>query len=370
MDFDLRSAAFRRFLRECVGGISAVYKGLRLQLRYLALRSTHHARRFGAATLLATKEWVGTTARFAARHVVNGLAILAMATVAASTVLASSNLEVPFEPNSRPWVYDLSLAYLAGWIFNLLVVVLPRRRQRQALYLALRGSLYMVANSGRDLIRDLEFIGLCPERPITYQHTELVCRANNDNEHLKELIAQRLTFSRDAFVAIVPHLTVIDSDLAVALQVVQQNFLHVSLGVTSTSAHKSDAQPSDMRKASAVHTLRSDGPPIARRHTFHGWTSLIWDYYTQTERVRELLDPVFLPKRMAPNASGFREPEGVKFFYNHVLNEPGYPFGDYPAAAYSDELTPNLARKLAEGAGSDSFLNSMRVSPSTPEAPA
>jgi hypothetical protein len=183
------------------------------------------------------------------------------------------------------------------------------------------------------------------------------------------MIAHRLTFSRDAFVAIVPHLTVIDSDLAVALQIVQQNFLHVSVEMTSTSVHKSAAQPNDMRKESAVYTLRSDGPPIARRHTLHGRTNLIWDYYKQTERVRELLDPVFLSKGMTPDTTSPRGPESVSIFYIHKSNEPGYPFANYPVAAYTDELTPNLAQKLSEEAvGTATFFDSMRVSASPSEA--
>jgi hypothetical protein len=367
MSSDIPPAAPQSTLRSILFGLSAAGRYSSSLIRQPAVRLLHCAQSFVAEALGKGDSARRHVGRFVANHIVDGLAILALGAAVTSAVLASVDLSIAVEPNSRPWIYDLSLAYLAGWIFNLLVVLLPRRRQRRALYSALRGSFYMMANSGKDLVRDLEFIGMCPEREITNQHVELVCRANSYNADLTEMIAQRLTYSRDAFVSIVPHLTVIDSDLAVALQKVQQNFLHTAVGMTSSSTHQSDAQPSDMRKESVIHTLRSDGPPAASRHSFHGWTSLVWDYYTQTQRVRELLEPHFASKSTRPDESSLRAPERVFIFHNHVPNEPGYPFAEYPPTAYSEEVTPELRVKLeTANGGMPAFFGSMRSQPSPP----
>lgn len=264
-----------------------------------------------------------------------------MAVVAAVAVLSSWVLDVFFglKPiGTLPVVYDLSLAYLIGWLVHLLVVVIPERRKVRAIMRTLRGNLMMIANNGPDLIRDLEFIGRCPERPITEDHVLKVCTANSCNDSMKMFISMRLSVARDAYRRVTPFLTYLPHDVAIAIQEVDQQFINVTFEVSDhrekfprdTNPNGPSLQPNDLRAPEIVWTLTT-GAPIPKRYTLQGWKTLVFDYYMSTEHVLAAVNRFF---------EGVGEhSEGVEFWINHKLNEPGYPFKDYPTDASTDAWT-------------------------------
>jgi hypothetical protein len=283
-------------------------------------------------------------------RMVTGLAILAATGVGLSWIL---DVFIGLKPvGNLPVIYDICLAYLTGWIFNLLVVVLPERRRNRAIVSTLRGSLMMIANNGRDLIRDLEFIGQCPELAVTRDHVLKVCTANNLGEGTKLVVSQRLSVARDAYRRVATFLPSLPHDLALAIQEVDQQFINVSLGVPdrfeARAAMKPESvatQPDDLRRHELIWTLTS-GSPTPNRLTWDGWTDLVFSYFESTEHLRAAT-ATFLK-------GPARSPESVEFWINHKPNDPGYPFTEYPPEAFSNEWTmpapPGPSIRISAGA--------------------
>jgi hypothetical protein len=96
------------------------------------------------------------------------------------------------QPTELPLAYDLALAIIGAYLFNLLVVVLPAQKKAQSRFLALSHPLRVIANNGMDLIRDLEYLAECPPRRISEEHLRKVLKAVNDNPAIKAHIAERL----------------------------------------------------------------------------------------------------------------------------------------------------------------------------------
>lgn len=262
-------------------------------------------------------------------HIVSILAAVAAVGVAGTWVLDVFFGLTPI--GTFPVVYDICLAYLTGWLFNLLVVVIPERRKVLATMRTLRGNLMMIANNGRDLIRDLEFIGRCPERPITKDHLLKICTANNENEPMKLALAQRLSVARDAYRRVTPFLTSLPHDVAIAAQEVDQQFINLALDApdhlllpNDIGPDEESPQPSDLR-APVLVWIATTGPPIPKRQTLRGWKALIFDYYKSTERVRAAVEPYMEGPPV--------QSEGFDFW---LLHKSKHPFTDYPEEASTD----------------------------------
>lgn len=58
-------------------------------------------------------------------HVVAGIASI---TLIATTLIANNDWGFKVEPYDRPILYDLSLGILAAYLFNILVITIPRYR--------------------------------------------------------------------------------------------------------------------------------------------------------------------------------------------------------------------------------------------------
>jgi hypothetical protein len=211
------------------------------------------------------------------------------------------------------------------------VVVLPERRRIRNLTGALRGPLLTIANNGVDLIRDLEFIGRCPEGKPTITHLTKVCRSLGYWGGQK-FVARRLSVGREAFSSIEPYLTVLPVDLTIALQRVESVFLVQQLQaprVLDSNYRLFDFDPETIRNSGASWDPRStDGKP--KRFTMQGFSAEILEYYLLTEAVRAAL-PSHLRRPTTGGAS-----EHVEFFAVGKANTSGYPFTHYPGTATSD----------------------------------
>lgn len=266
-------------------------------------------------------------------HLVPTLASVAFVVVVASWTLDAFYGLGPI--GTLPLFYDLSLAFLTGCFFQLLVVWLPERRRARESVEALRAPLMMVANNGVDLIRDLEYTGRCPERPITREHIELVARANNYNEATLQSIGERLSVARDAYRRLTPYFLMLPRDVVVALRRVDHEWLNTAMAAPDEfepTKQRVSAQVSDMRTPRSVWTM-VDGGPVQSRMSMQSIAEGLETYLDACEKVRAAV----AQHVAGPGLRG--APERVAFFSLSKLNDDGYPFTDYPAEAYSTTWT-------------------------------
>lgn len=210
------------------------------------------------------------------------LAVISLIGVIGTTVVGSiepNPLGFDIEPDSRPIYYDLCLAYLTGYFFHILVVVLPERHKREALMGALQGPLMVIANGGVDMVKDLETIAHCPHtRPITEDHLEKVCMALNDNEAVRRFISIRLTHSKIAYNQLVPYMASLPLELQIRLQREHQVWLHRFYPEVDTRTIPNDY---DLRKEVVVLTDKG----TTERKIIEGVHSFIWHYLLATKAV-------------------------------------------------------------------------------------
>jgi hypothetical protein len=87
-----------------------------------------------------------------ARHLLNLTALAALAIVLFHATFTTNNARFARYSSA---LSDLCLAILAAWIFNLIVIELPRRRDRQSLYPNIAWMVALMANSGISLVEFL-----------------------------------------------------------------------------------------------------------------------------------------------------------------------------------------------------------------------
>ena len=97
------------------------------------------------------------------------IAITASAVTVTRQALLNVTEIVPFGAEAGELLYDLGLATLAAWIFNLFVVVLPRSRDQEALYASLIDDLNGLADSAMTVLR--EFASSAARTPLASQLT-------------------------------------------------------------------------------------------------------------------------------------------------------------------------------------------------------
>jgi hypothetical protein len=279
--------------------------------------------------------------RFLQHNVVHGIGILAL--VGVGMIWAIDVFKETSSSDDLPVLYDLSLAYLTGWFFHLLVVVMPERRRVKNLLETLRGPLMIVANNGVDLIRDLEYIGRCPEGAPTQEHVTKVCKTIGWWGG-QRFVKQRLSVAREAFASVEPYLTVLPIELTAALQRAEQVFLMQQLEVpraldTNFGLHDFDTER--LRNSGALWDPKTpQGPP--KRFTFEGFSGSVLEYHDLTEAVRATL-PKYLKKDRNVAA-----PEHVEFFAVGKWNTPDYPYASYPTTAFTDDWVGPLPEDRPE----------------------
>jgi hypothetical protein len=275
------------------------------------------------------------------KNAVTLLGIIALVAVLTSWILDLGLDLVPV--GHLPVVYDLSLAFLTGWFFHILVVVIPERQREARLIQTLRGALMQIANNGNDLIRDFEFIGKCPERNIDSEHIHKVCRTIGRYGG-EQFMVSRMSVARGAFLRIEPFLTLLPVDLTVALQHVDQLFVHDQLDVPRELTYDKSAsalQPDNIRN-SGVMWLKVDGVRVPKRYTMIGWERVVLDYYNKTEAVRSAIPARYLKEKGDQS-------ERVEFWGLHKLNTPDLPYTEYPSTAFSDDWVGPIPKESKYG---------------------
>ncbi|GAA3602110.1 hypothetical protein [Agrococcus terreus] len=258
------------------------------------------------------------------------LAVLSLLVVAGSVYLdIRHGLRLPGE---YPVLYDLAIAFLMGVFFQYLVVYLPQQRRTRQTIEAHRGRLRMVANTGPDLLRELEFVAQCPPRELTDEHLRRVLTATNENRQVQALVRDRLNIAHQQYRSLLPFLFSLPHDVVVALERVEQSQLNVFF------RHRFDAQGdpvlqdriSPLRERREVLKTDEDGGHYFERKTLVDFFELFQEFRDACAQLETAIQP-HLDK-----PSRYRAYERVTLLNYARLESPGEPH-DYPEEAFSVE---------------------------------
>jgi hypothetical protein len=172
----------------------------------------------------------------ASSHLVNLFAIGALVIVISHATFTTSNQALA---RYSGVLSDLSLAYLAAWIFNLLVVELPRRRDRAQLYSGVAYMIGLMAHSGHSMMEHLSTaaevsINIDPQVPgaivaADREATDRICAAIGPNTPYVplpggygcwELIRRKTDTAREYHRRLQPWLGAFDVEVSAAMNAV------------------------------------------------------------------------------------------------------------------------------------------------------
>lgn len=271
-------------------------------------------------------------------HIIYVLAGIAFIGLILSTVLASLDpnpLGFTIEPDSRPLIYDLCLAYLAGVIFHFLVVVLPERRKRRATMIAVGDRLTVIAREGLRFMSDLEIIARCPRvRPVTKEHVFKVMSALNENEALEEFMSLRLSHSRKAYDQIVPYMASLPPQIQLILQRENRSIVHHLYNLPNTRA----LNQLTLRNLRAEYKVINSKGVVVRKHHRRS-VRYICDYLDVTQELTTALshDRDYFAYSIQPL------PKSIYGVWDYIWVDPdtreeilSNRYKEYPPTAFSD----------------------------------
>ncbi|TQJ35771.1 hypothetical protein [Arthrobacter sp. SLBN-122] len=241
--------------------------------------------------------------------------------------------------------YDLCLAIIGAYFFNLLVVVLPAKRKEASRILFLKNHLSAIAHNGLDLIRELEQIAHCPAYRPTVEHLEKVCMALNNNAYVRNLIATRLANAKTAYRELIPFAADLPLPLQEKLQAESQNWIYTQFDDTDIMPITKDFRGGsiqDLRSIERITFLVPGKGPEYRRDTLAIQASTIMDYYKATEAIKVLLDK-YLPKNHERLDDEAVKPGRIMHLFLLNVNDPTWPYVTYPpeaSTAFIDEPVP------------------------------
>ncbi|SLK12143.1 hypothetical protein [Arthrobacter sp. P2b] len=170
-----------------------------------------YARELGRTIFMVFLKWVESTGI----HVVAALAAL---TLVVTTVIGSNQFGFKIESDDRPILYDLSLAILTAYFFNLLVITIPRHRKQREIYSLVFMDLDEVQRRINDLIIMLHVIARYPvkKNPDHLDFSGVLIRTPN-NDTVLATIRYELDAINKALYRIGPYSEALGSDMQVAL---------------------------------------------------------------------------------------------------------------------------------------------------------
>lgn len=241
-------------------------------------------------------------------------------------------------PTELPLLYDLCLAIIGAYVFNLLVVSLPAKRREASRLLFLKNHLSAIAHNGHDMVRELEELAKCPVYRPSVDHLEKVCMATNNNKHIRSLIASRLANAKRAYMEIIPFAADLPLPLQEKLQAESQNWLYTQFDDNdiiprSEVFHGSSVE--DLRSVERVIFLVPGKGTEYRRVTLAKQANTIVDYYKATEAIKALMDK-YLPKNHERLDDEAVKPGRIINLFLLNVSDPTYPYVVYPPEAFTE----------------------------------
>lgn len=280
-------------------------------------------------------------------HLFKHWGIHVLAGISLAVVIVTYRLSLDPEPapesgtmqvTELPLWYDLSLAIIGAYVFNLLVVTLPAKRKEASRILFLKNHLSAIAHNGMDLIRELEEIAHCPAYRPSVEHLEKVCMAVNNNKYVRNLIATRLAHAKTAYRELIPFAADLPLPLQEKLQAESQNWIYSQFDDTDIIPITKDFRGGsiqDLRSIERIIFLVPGKGPEYRRETLANQASTILDYYKATEAIKALLDK-YLPKDHERLDDEAVKPGRIMHMFLLNVNDPTWPYVTYPPEATTD----------------------------------
>lgn len=180
-------------------------------IRDLLSDASEIARDLWRSAYMGFLKWVESTGI----HVIAGIAAL---TLVATTVIGANQFGFKIESDDRPVLYDLSLAILTAYFFNLLVITIPHHRKQREIYSLVFMDLDAVQRRANDLIIMLHVIARCPVNKFPdYLHLVGVLLRTPYNDTVLATIRYELDSVNRALARIESYSEVLGSDMHVAL---------------------------------------------------------------------------------------------------------------------------------------------------------
>lgn len=273
-------------------------------------------------------------------YAVNITAALALILLIVTTIIGSMEpAPVTLEPKDRPFLYDLSLAILGAWIFQQLLISLPARRKLKQYFKVFRPQLFTIAESGRQLLRDFEFISRSPHRiPATEEHIVNVLTATNLNPATKKLLQSKMADTWNAIQDLSGATQYLSEDIQHAVQVLRQNPL--------VRNAESPQDWSITLEEARVEDLHSWDPHLSTpnnsvRETMLAYTREFIEYYEATQAIakevanrRITLQPGDRRWSSTPTLTYMLWERDARRVGRDALGEP-YPVTEYPPTAHN-----------------------------------
>lgn len=202
----------------------------------------------------------------------------------------------------------------------------------------LRPQLSTIADNGRRLVRDFEFISKSPQNPVTSEHLAKVLMATNDNEATGKLLRINLAETWRVVTELIPSSQYLNDDIQHAFQVLRQNTLvRNTVGDPDWRVTLEDAKKENVQE----HDYAPGGNMTYYRENFYGLHRELMEYYEATQVIaKELLKrkswikPLEAPWSDNPRLTyPMWDKKAV-----HIATQPGgepYPYIEYPPTALS-----------------------------------
>lgn len=218
---------------------------------------------------------------YARAHLVDLCATLSLTILIVRLILESTPEIFPDGARIGQLFNDLALAYLAAWIFNLLVIVLPRRQEKRRIYTAVSWRVPLIAEAGTHFIGVLAGNGGIARSNYEYasytrEEINHACSVTFPNEfrgpaqlgitwyaYLRHQVAR----SREQFRDLVPYLTFFDAELQAAINAVINSQL----------------------------AMLTDDLPQIGNGTFSNLSDLIFDHWQACRKLINLYDETVRP---------------------------------------------------------------------------
>lgn len=270
---------------------------------------------------------------------VNLTAAIALGLLIITTIVGSmANPPFTLEPTDRPFLYDLSLAILGAWIFQQLLISLPARRKLTQYFKVFRPQLFTIADNGRQLLRDFEFISRCPHRPPTPEHISAVLMATNVNPATKWLMDSKMAATWMAVEDLTSVAQYLSEDVQHAIQVLRQNPL-------VRNAHSGQGWQIRLEEARAENLQPWDphitDPNNEIRESWHSYARDFMEYYEATQviasEIRKSTTPLKVTDRRWRNTPELTYPLWESEAMETGCDTEGepYPITEYPPTATS-----------------------------------
>lgn len=225
--------------------------------------------------------------RFGESYIVHALAVTAGAVEVTWLSLRSTPEVVPFGEELGLVASSLAMSYIAAYLFRLLLITGPDKRNQRRARSAFHEPLHMIAHDGDDLISELEYIAKVSEsRPLTDTYVHLLCGYVDWRATVR--IAERLDEARKTWDKLAPNIYLFEPELILLLRRVSSTNFRDSINMDVFSDYQANGRVVDYgRRREYVFNLVDK---TKTRMTLRTWDRHIKQYVSATSALKDYLE--------------------------------------------------------------------------------